>query len=43
MGFIGLTRGLISLVNDNHVDKNIKESLVYEYLYNRPKQWIAII
>ena len=32
MGFIGQTRGLISLVNDYHVDKNIKESLVYVYL-----------
>ena len=35
------TRGLISLVNDNHVDNNLKESLMYVYLgsivNNRPK------
>ena len=35
------TRGLISLINDNHVDNNIKEILVYVNLgsivNNRPK------
>ena len=38
-----LTRGMISLVNGNHVDNNLKEILVYVYLrsnnlYNLPKQ-----
>ena len=36
-----LTRGLISLVNDNHIDNNLKEILVYVYLgsivNNQPK------
>ena len=30
-------RGLISLVNDNHVDNNIKEMLVY-VVNNRPNK-----
>ena len=36
------TRGLISLVNDNHVDNNLKEILVHVYYWsivnNRPKK-----
>ena len=28
-----LTRDLISLVNDNHVDNNLKECLVYVHVY----------
>ena len=36
------TRGLISLVNENHVDNNLKEILVYVYsgwiVNNRPKK-----
>ena len=35
-------RGLISLINDNHVDNNLKEILVYVYfgaiVINRPKK-----
>ena len=35
-----LTRGLISLVNDNHVDNTLKEILVYIYLVSivKPKK-----
>ena len=29
---VHLTRSLISLVNDNHLDSNLKEILVYVYL-----------
>ena len=38
---IRLTRGLIPLVNDNHVDNYLKEILAFVYycsiVYNRPK------
>ena len=40
------TRGLISLVNDNHVYNNIKEILVYAYLgstVNNPSRKHAYI
>ena len=30
---VRLARGLISLVNDNHVDNDLKVILVYVYLY----------
>ena len=40
-------RGLISLVNDNHVDNNFKEILVYIYLgsivINRPKYFFFLL
>ena len=41
LGF-GQTHGLISLVNDNHMDNNLKEILMYLYygsiVNNRPKK-----
>ena len=30
---VRLTRGLISLVNDNHVDNYLKNSFVYVYVH----------
>ena len=40
---VRLTSGSISLVNDNHVDNNLKEILVYVYsgsiVNNRSQNW----
>ena len=39
-------RGLISLVNDNHADINLKEILVYVYfdsiVNSRPKEYLLV-
>ena len=33
------TRSLISLVHDNHVNNNLKEFLVYVYIYSIVNNW----